>query len=130
MLILQLLSVSHYFLLYIKGYPASQALNTIKENKPEKLWILYFLSIGVLSLLETTALVPVKMILNLISACVWPTIKSLVCLWMYHPTYRGSLFLYGLGKPHLEKYFGLASNAAGKYLAFIGIPVREEKKSE
>lgn len=70
------------------------------------------------------------MILDLICTCVWPSIKCLVCLWMYHPTYRGVLFLHGLGKTHIEKYFGLASKAAGKYLGFIGIPVRTEESSE
>lgn len=68
--------------------------------------------------------------LDLICCCAWPIVKSLLCVWMYHPTYRGALFIQALAQPHIEKYYELISIAAGKYLAFLGLPTRVAEKAE
>ena len=41
-------------------YPAYQAHLAYKNNKSERLWLLYFFLFGILSILEGTVLFPVK----------------------------------------------------------------------
>ena len=41
------------------GYPGYKVYIDNKEGKTEKIWVLYFLIYGVLSLLEGTALFPI-----------------------------------------------------------------------
>ena len=42
------------------GYPALQIVQLQKENKTEKNWVLYFLILGLLTVLEATVLFPIK----------------------------------------------------------------------
>ena len=42
------------------GYPAYQITKMLKENKTEKIWVVYFLLLGLFTLLESTILFPVK----------------------------------------------------------------------
>lgn len=42
------------------GYPTFQIIQMEKEKKTEKIWVLYFLILGVLTILEATALFPIK----------------------------------------------------------------------
>lgn len=112
------------------GYPASQAIKSAKENTPSKLWITYFFLLGVLTLLEYTVLLPVTALLNLVCECVWPIIKALVCVWMFHDTYKGALFVEQKAQPFTQKYYGLVSKAVGKFVAFVGVPQRDQEKKE
>lgn len=41
------------------AYPGYQAYLSSKENKNDKMWLLYFLIVGLLSILEKTLLFPV-----------------------------------------------------------------------
>lgn len=76
--------------------------------------------------LESTALFPVKYILGLICSSIFPAIKALFSIWLIHPDYRGSLFLYDIVFPHVQKYFELVNKSAGKIISLVGIPVRDE----
>lgn len=42
------------------GYPTFQIIQLQKENKTEKIWVLYFIILGLLTILEGTALFPIK----------------------------------------------------------------------
>ena len=48
-----------YYALTI-GYPTLQIIQMEKDKKTEKIWVLYFLILGVLTILEATALFPIK----------------------------------------------------------------------
>ena len=104
-----------------------QAYKSIKESKPNKLWILYFFVFGILTLLEGTVLFPVKYLLNLICTCIWCISKALFAVWLYHPSYRGALLLHQLGEPHLAKVQTILEPTVGKALSFVGIPTRKEE---
>ena len=117
-------------LVAIVGYPTFQALKSVKDNEPNKLWISYFFILGLITLGEYTVLIPVTLLLNSISTCLWPSILSLICVWLSHPTYRGALFIDQLASAHITKHFPLLSNTVGNVLSFVGIPTRTEVKSE
>lgn len=112
------------YVVVVIGYPASLALKSIKDNQPSRLYISYFLTFGLLIILENTLLCPVKMIIDLVSTCLYPTIKLLVCLWLIHPNYRGALFVDQKLTPIVSKYFSLVNEKAGKVLSIVGIPAR------
>lgn len=42
------------------GYPAYKVYQNQKENKIERIWVLYFLVAGIFAILESTLLLPVK----------------------------------------------------------------------
>ena len=44
----------------IIGYPSYQIVQMLKQNKTEKIWVAYFLLLGVFTLLESTIIYPVK----------------------------------------------------------------------
>ena len=48
-----------YYTLTVR-YPALQIIQLQKENKTEKNWVLYFLILGLLTVLEGTVLFPIK----------------------------------------------------------------------
>ena len=48
-----------YYVLTI-GYPTLQIIQMEKDKKTEKIWVLYFLILGLLTILEATALFPIK----------------------------------------------------------------------
>ena len=70
-------------LFIIYGYPGYKVLKTAKEGKLEKLWILYFLIIGIFSVLEGTLLFPIIFILGKICKRIYPTLKVLFHFWLY-----------------------------------------------
>jgi hypothetical protein len=45
---------------FILGYPAYQVYLANKQNRIERLWILYFFIFGIFTILESTLLWPVK----------------------------------------------------------------------
>ena len=48
-----------YYALTI-GYPTLQIIQMEKDKKTEKIWVVYFLILGLLTILEATALFPIK----------------------------------------------------------------------
>ena len=112
------------YVVVVIGYPASLAFKSIKDNQPSRLYISYFLTYGLLIILENTLLCPVKMIVDLICHSIFPTIKLLVCLWLIHPNYRGALFVDQKLTPIVSKYFSLVNEKAGKVFGILGLPAR------
>ena len=121
-------------LILIYGYPAYKVLKTSKEGQLEKLWVIYFLVIGIFSILEGTLLFPIIFILGKISRRIYPFIKVCFHLWLYFPSYRGALLLDQLYGKFIDLAFLKVNPIGGKVLTKIGIPNRdiagETKKEE
>ena len=69
-------------LILIYGYPAYKVLKSGKDAQLEKLWIIYFLIIGLFSILEGTLLFPIIFILGKISKKIYPFLKVSFHLWL------------------------------------------------
>ena len=115
----------------IYGYPGYKVM---KSEKPEKIWIIYFLIIGVLSVLEGTLFFPIFFILDKICKRIVPTLKILFHLWLYYPEYRGALLLDQNFGEYINKAFLKLNPTIGKFLTILGLPNRDvagvEKKNE
>ena len=109
----------------IYGYPGYKVIKTAKEGKPEKLWIIYFLIIGVLSVLEGTLLLPIIFVFGKICKKLYPTLRLLFHLWLYYPEYRGALLLDQKFGNFINLAFLKANPLAGKVISFLGIPDRD-----
>ena len=110
------------------GYPGYKAVKSAKEGKSEKIWIIYFLLIGLLFLLENTLLFPIIFVLGKISKRIYPTLKLLFALWLYYPEYRGALLLDQKFGKFIDIAYIKVSPIAGKVLSKFGIPNRGEKE--
>ncbi len=121
-------------LILIYGYPAYKVLKTAKDGKQEKLWVIYFLIIGIFSILEGTVLFPIIFILGKISKRIYPFLKVCFHLWLYYPEYRGALLIDQMFGKFIDLVFLKANPIGGKVLTKIGIPNRdnagENKKNE
>ncbi len=109
-------------------------MKSTKEGKIEKIWIIYFLLLGILFVLEGTLLFPIIFILGKICKKIYPVLKTLFVLWLYHSEYRGALLLDQQFGKYIDKAYLTINPIAGKFLAKIGIPNRdtqgETKKAE
>ncbi len=118
----------------IYGYPGYKVIKSYREEKPEKLWIIYFLIIGILSIFEGTILFPIIFILNKICRRIFPTLKILFHLWLYYPEYRGALLLEQQFGKYIDIAFLKTNPIFGKFLTLVGLPNRdtagEQKKTE
>ena len=110
------------------GYPGYKAVKSAKEGKLEKIWIIYFLLIGLLFLLENTLLFPIIFVLGKISKRIYPTLKLLFALWLYYPEYRGALLIDQKLGNFIDRAYLKVSPVAGKVLSKFGIPDRVEKE--
>ena len=121
-------------LVIVYGYPAYKVIKTTKEGKPEKIWIIYFLVIGVLSILEGTLLFPIIFILDKICSKIYFTFRLLFHLWLYYPEYRGALLLDQQFGNFIDIAFLKANPLVGKIFTLFGLPNRdtaaETKKNE
>lgn len=52
-------TIGKILVVIISAYPALKAHESISENRTEKLWIVYFLIMGLLSMLQYTLLYPI-----------------------------------------------------------------------
>ena len=118
----------------IYGYPGYKVIKSYREEKPEKLWIIYFLIIGILSIFEGTILFPIIFIWNKICRRIFPTLKILFHLWLYYPEYRGALLLEQQFGKYIDIAFLKTNPIFGKFLTLVGLPNRdtagEQKKTE
>ena len=118
----------------IYGYPGYKVIKSYREEKPEKLWIIYFLIIGILSIFEGTILFPIIFILNKICRRIFPTLKILFHLWLYYPEYRGALLLEQQFGKYIDIAFLKTNPIFGKFLTLVGLPNRDtdgkQKKTE
>jgi hypothetical protein len=121
-------------LIVIYGYPGYKVMQTAQKEKQEKIWIIYFLIIGLLSVLEGTILFPIIFILGKISTKIYPTLKILFHLWLYYPEYRGALLLDQQFGHFIDLAFLKSNSLAGGLLSKLGVPLRDtaaaQKKNE
>ena len=122
------------YLTSIYGYPAYKVIKAQKDDKVEKIWIIYFLIVGVLSILEGTLLFPIIFILDKICKKIYLTLKLLFHLWLYYPEYRGALLLDQQFGKFIDLAFLKANPIFGKLLTLVGLPIRdtaaEDKKNK
>ena len=109
----------------IYGYPGYKVIKTSKDGKPEKIWIIYFLIIGLLSILESTLLLPIIFILNKIYSKIYPTFKALFHLWLYYPDYRGALLLDQQFGNFIDLAFLKTNPTVGKLFTLFGLQNRD-----
>lgn len=109
----------------IYGYPGYKVIKTAKEGKTEKIWIIYFLIIGLLSVLEGTILFPIIFILGKICKKIYPTFKILFHLWLYYPEYRGALLIDQLYGRFIDLAFLKINPIVGKLFTILGIPNKD-----
>jgi hypothetical protein len=109
-------------------------MKTAPKEKQEKIWIVYFLIIGLLSVLEGTILFPIIFILGKISTKIYPTLKILFHLWLYYPEYRGALLLDQQFGHFIDLAFLKLNTLVGKLFTILGVPMRDtaaqQKKTE
>ena len=117
------------YLVVVLAYPIKEALNCVKNKEPSRLWLSYFLFLGVLTLLEGTVLFPVKYLLNMLCSCTWSSIKFVLCLWLYHSEYKGALFINQITQPFIEMYYPLVAGPLGKVLSLVGLPTRKDEET-
>ncbi len=63
--------------------------------------------------------------MNLISLKCWPFIKTLFCIWLYYPTYRGALLLEQLGGNYIDLANKSVGPVASKILPLLKFPPRD-----
>ena len=113
------------YLFIIYGYPAYKILKIKKKEELEKIWVVYFFLLGILSILESTLLIPIIFILGKIGKNVFPTIKALFLLWLYYPEYRGALLLEQKLGRYIDSIFLKLNPLIGKILIKIGFQNKE-----
>ena len=113
------------YLTIIYGYPAFKVVKANKENNLEKIWIIYFLFLGLLSILEGTFLFPIIFIFNKICSKIYPTLKLLFHLWLYYPEYRGALLLDQQFGKFIDLAFLKANPILGKFFTLFGLQIRD-----
>ena len=115
-----------YFVMVL-GYPGYEVYQLNKEGKTLKKWLLYFMILSVVNLLEYTVLFPVKFLLGKICSCMFPSLVAGFALWLYYPKSNGINLLEDLGGKYIDTAFLKINPAAGKFLEKLGIPNRDEE---
>ena len=105
------------YFIAVYGYP----LYKIKEGKPDKIWLYYFLILGAFSFLEYTLLFPLKWLLEKIDFCMFPSVKALFFLWLYCPKYLGALLIEQMCEKYLDMAYEKTYPIIGKYLNKVGV---------
>ena len=112
-------------LVIIYGYPGYKVIQTAQKKDLQKLWIVYFLIIGLCSICEGTILFPIIFLLGKLSLKIYPTLKILFHLWLYYPEYRGALLIEQKCGDLIDKIFLRINPLVGKLFSFLGIENRD-----
>lgn len=119
----QLLFKAVYIFLVL-GYPGYKVYK-LDKFRPDKIYLLYFIILGVFTLLEYTILFPLSWLLGKICYCMFPSLKAIFCLWLYYDTWRGALFLEDKFGKYIDMAFEKVNPIIGKYMEKIGVPNRD-----
>ena len=121
-------------LIVIYAYPGYKIIKNFQKKELQKIWIIYFLIVGIYSICEKTILFPLIIILGKIGRKIYPIIKILFHLWLYIPEYRGALLINQQNGELISKIFIALNPLLGKILSNLGIdnkdPYDEMKKNE
>ena len=112
-------------LFVIYGYPGYQVIKTAQKKDLQKIWIIYFLIIGLFSIFEGTLLFPFIFLLGKISLRIYPTMKTLFHLWLYYPEYRGALLIDQKFGGFIDKIYLRINPLLGKVFSYLGIENRD-----
>ena len=108
------------FVIYI--YPGYKVMEAYQKKDLQKIWIIYFLILGLFSICEQTILFPIIFLLGKICRSIFPTLKMLFHLWLYYPEYRGALLLDQKNGNLIDKIFLKLNPLVGKFFSFVGVP--------
>lgn len=127
-------------------YPVIKTCKCLKEGKIEKIWVIFFLIVGVFNILEPFILFPILFPLRLcfkrfetvrffnMLGTVYRFVKSFVALWLYHADYRGALWIDQHFGNIIDQSFMKINPILNKILPLIKYPQRDVaakgKKSE
>ena len=112
------------FIIYI--YPGYKVIESYQKKDLQKIWIVYFLILGLFTICEQTLLLPIIFLLGKICRKIFPTLKILFHLWLYYPEYRGALLLEQKNGDLINKIFMKLNAIVGKVFSFVGVPNRAE----
>ena len=105
------------YFLAVYGYPCYK----VKKGSKDRIWLLYFLILGLFSFLENTALFPLKWLLGKICFCMFPFVKALFFLWLYYPEYKGALLLEKFCGKYIDMAYEKLNPIIGKFAQYVGI---------
>ena len=111
------------FIIYC--YPGYKVIQTAQKKDLQKLWVVYFLIIGLCSICEGTILFPFIFLLGKISGKIYPIFKVLFHLWLYYPEYRGALLIEQKCGDLIDKIFLRTNPLLGKILSYLGYENRD-----
>ena len=117
-------------LIIIYFYPGYKVIKTAEQKDLQKLWIIYFLIVGILAICEETILFPFIIIIGKISPKIYPIIKTLFHLWLYYPEYRGALLIDQIKGDLIDKIYRNTNPLLGRAVSFLGIVNRGEEISK
>ena len=107
-----------------------KVVKTTEQKDLQKLWIIYFLIVGILAICEETILFPFIIIIGKISPKIYPIIKTLFHLWLYYPEYRGALLIDQIKGDLIDKIYRNTNPLLGRAVSFLGIINRGEEISK
>ena len=111
--------------IFIYGYPVYKVSKTSMEGKPEKLWIIYFLILAIISLTEGNLLFPIVCISGKISEGIYPFLKTCFVFWLYYPGFKGALLFDQLFGKYIDLVFLKLNPIIGRIFRLFGIPNRD-----
>ena len=112
-------------IIVIFGYPGYKVIQAYQSKDLQKIWIIYFLIVGIYSICEKTVLFPFIIILGKIGRRIYPTIKTLFHLWLYIPEYRGALYINQYKGDLINKIFIRINPLIGRIFSLVGIENRD-----
>ena len=116
-------NIIEFFVVFV--YPIYKTFMTIKQHKIEKLWLIYFVIMGLYIILEKTILFPIVFILMKISRSFYIGLRCFMHFWLYYSYYRGALYLEQKFGKYIDIFFIRSNALAGKIFQKIGIPDRD-----
>ena len=105
-----------FYLGVIYWYPSYKFLTT----KMDKLWLIYFLILGAYSLIESKFFMLFANFINIYLLYILKTIKALLFLWLYHPTFLGALLIDSLYGKIIDTIFSKINPIIGQHLTKLG----------
>ena len=96
-------------------------MEAYQKKDLQKIWIIYFLILGLFSICEQTILFPIIFLLGKIFRSIFPTLKLLFHLWLYYPEYRGALLLDQKFGKFIDLAFMKLNPFLGKFLTLLGL---------
>ena len=105
------------YFLAVYGYPFYK----VKQGEKDEVWPFYFFILGLFSCLECTILFPFKWLLGKICFCMFPFVKALFFLWLYHPNFKGALILNQKFGKYIDWAYEKLNPIISQFIQYTGI---------